>query len=133
MDLLDDEAPFNLNDPDWRIYTRNPNQPAQYISPTAKVRNCIISEGTVVHGEVNHSVLFYGVEVGQHSEVIDAVVMPKVKIGQNVRIHRAIISEGLVIPDGAHIAPLPGDEGDIVLIDQEELERQLREGMTSKA
>lgn len=65
MDLLDEETPFNLNDPDWRIYTRNPNQPAQYISPSAKVRNCIISEGSVVYGEVKHSVLFYGIEVGE--------------------------------------------------------------------
>ena len=105
MDLLDEETPLNLNDPSWRIFTRNPNQPAQYISPAAKVRNCIISEGSIVHGEVNHSVLFYGTEVGENSAVIDSVVMPRVKIGRNVSIRKAIISEGLVIPDGTQIAP----------------------------
>lgn len=130
---LDEDTPFNLNDPDWRIFTRNPNQPAQYISPSGKVRNCIISEGTVVHGEVNHSVLFYGIEVGENSAVIDSVIMPRVKIGQNVRIYRAIIAEGLVIPDGTQISPAPEDESDILLVDQEELERQLRQGITSKA
>jgi glucose-1-phosphate adenylyltransferase len=97
------------------------------------VRNCIISEGSVVHGEVNHSVLFYGIEVGENSSVTDSVIMPKVKIGQHVRIHKAIIAEGLVIPDGVHLSPAPEDESDILLVDQEELERQLHEGMTSKA
>lgn len=85
----------------------------------------------IVHGEVNHSVLFYGTEVGENSAVIDSVVMPRVKIGQNVSIHKSIISEGLVIPDGTRIAPAPGDESDILLVDQEELERQLRQGITN--
>ncbi|WP_272036469.1 glucose-1-phosphate adenylyltransferase [Paenibacillus sp. JJ-100] len=131
MDLLDEETSLNLNDPKWRISTRNPNQPAQYISPLAKVRNCIISEGSIVHGEVNHSVLFYGTEVGESSVVMDSVVMPRVRIGRHVSIRNAIISEGLVIPDGVRIAPAPGDESDILLVDQDELERQLKQGITN--
>lgn len=131
MDLLHEEAPLNLNDPDWRIYTRNPNQPAQYISPSAKLRSCIVSEGSVVHGEINHSVLFYGTEVGEGSLIVDSVVMPGVRIGRNVRLHRTIVAEGLVIPDGARLSP--EDESDVLLVDQEELERRLRISMAGKA
>lgn len=131
MDLLHEEAPLNLNDPDWRIYTRNPNQPAQYISPSAKLRSCIVSEGSVVHGEINHSVLFYGTEVGEGSLIVDSVVMPGVRIGRNVRLHRTIVAEGLVIPDGARLSP--EDERDVLLVDQEELERRLRISMAGKA
>lgn len=62
MDLLSDTPPLNLNDTGWRIFTRNPNQPAQYVAPGAKVSSCIINEGCIVHGEVKHSVLFTGLK-----------------------------------------------------------------------
>lgn len=118
MDLLSDVPPLDLNDPSWRIYTRNPNQPAQYIAPQASLKNCIINEGCIIHGKVEHSVLFYGVEVGKDSEITDSVIMPKVKIGKNVRIHRAIINEDIVIEDNAVIGSQQNE--DILLIDSEE-------------
>lgn len=120
MDLLSDAPPLNLNDPDWRIFTRNPNQPAQYVAPGAKVTGCIINEGCIVYGEVKHSVLFYGVEVGEGSVITDSVIMPKVKIGKNVRIHKAIISENTVIEDYAEIGTRREDdnEDEILLIDK---------------
>lgn len=116
MDLLSEYSELNLNDPAWRIYTRNPNQPAEYIAPGAKVRNCMINEGCSVYGEVNHSVLFYGVEVGEGSVVTDSVIMPQVKIGRNVRIHRAIITENMVIEDGTVIGAGREDNSEILLI-----------------
>lgn len=116
MDLLSEHSKLDLNDPSWRIYTRNPNQPAEYIAPGAKVRNCMINEGCTVYGEVNHSVLFYGVEVGEGSVVTDSVIMPQVTIGRNVRIHRAIISENMVIEDGTVIGEGREDDSEILLI-----------------
>ncbi|MGM1050246.1 MAG: glucose-1-phosphate adenylyltransferase [Bacillota bacterium] len=116
MDLLSEHSELNLNDPAWRIYTRNPNQPAEYIAPGAKVRNCMINEGCSVYGEVNHSVLFYGVEVGEGSVVTDSVIMPQVRIGRNVRIHRAIITENMVIKDGTVIGEDREDDSEILLI-----------------
>jgi len=118
MDLLCDQPELNLNDPNWRIYTRNPNQPAQYVAPGAKVTSCIVNEGCIVHGEVKHSVLFYGVEVGEGSVITDSVIMPKVKIGKNVRIHKAIISENMVIEDDMEIGLERENEDEILLIDK---------------
>lgn len=118
MDLLSDTPPLNLNDTSWRIFTRNPNQPAQYVAPGAKVSSCIINEGCTVYGEVKHSVLFYGVEVGEGSVITDSVIMPKVKIGKNVRIHKAIISENTVIEDNMEIGIDREDENEILLIDK---------------
>lgn len=124
MDLLSDHPPLNLNDPSWRIFTRNPNQPAQYVAPGAKVSGCIINEGCIVHGEVNHSVLFYGVEVGEGTVITDSVIMPKVKIGKNVRIHRAIISENTVIDDYMEIGIERENENEILLIDNKSKKRK---------
>ncbi|MDF9843342.1 MULTISPECIES: glucose-1-phosphate adenylyltransferase [unclassified Paenibacillus] len=124
MDLLSDHPPLNLNDPNWRIFTRNPNQPAQYVAPEAKVSSCIINEGCIVHGEVKHSVLFYGVEVGEGSVITDSVIMPKVKIGKNVRIHKAIISENTVIEDYMEIGNDRENEDEILLIDNRSKKRK---------
>jgi glucose-1-phosphate adenylyltransferase len=124
MDLLSDHPPLNLNDPNWRIFTRNPNQAAQYVAPEAKVSSCIINEGCIVHGEVKHSVLFYGVEVGEGSVITDSVIMPKVKIGKNVKIHKAIISENTVIEDYMEIGIERENEDEILLIDNRSKKRK---------
>lgn len=116
MDLLCEQPKLDLNDPLWRIYTRNPNQPAEYISPTGVVRNSMINEGCTVCGEVEHSVLFYGVEVGEGSVITDSVIMPKVRIGSHVRIHRAIVTEDMVIQDHTVIGPPEEDPSRIVLV-----------------
>lgn len=124
MDLLSDNPPLNLNDPSWRIYTRNPNQPAQYVAPGATVSGSIINEGCIVCGDVRHSVLFYGVEVGEGSEITDSVIMPKVKIGKNARIHKAIISENTVIEDGLEIGVERENEDEILLVDNRSKKRK---------
>ncbi|MRN55526.1 glucose-1-phosphate adenylyltransferase [Paenibacillus monticola] len=124
MDLLSDNPPLNLNDPNWRIFTRNPNQPAQYVAPGAKVSSCIINEGCRVYGDVKHSVLFYGVEVGEGSVITDSVIMPMVKIGKNVRIHKAIISENTVIEDYMEIGVERENENEILLVDNRSQKRK---------
>ncbi|WP_305792011.1 glucose-1-phosphate adenylyltransferase [Halobacillus sp. Marseille-Q1614] len=103
MDLLSEEPELNLSDNNWRIYSKNPNQPAQYISSQATVKNSLINEGCRIYGNIDTSVVFYGVRVDEGTEVRDSVIMPNVKIGKNVKINRAIISEGSVIEDGAII------------------------------
>ncbi|WP_263622074.1 glucose-1-phosphate adenylyltransferase [Halobacillus litoralis] len=111
MDLLKKDSDLNLNDQSWRIYSKNPNQPPQYIAPTARVKNALINEGCRIHGTIDTSIIFYGVHVNASSVVKDSVIMPEVKIGKNVTINRAIISKGTVIEDGAVIGdPTPGSE-----------------------
>ncbi|SDC42921.1 glucose-1-phosphate adenylyltransferase [Paenibacillus sp. UNCCL117] len=121
MDLLEDEPEFDLNDREWRMYSVNPFQPGQYIAPTAQVKRSLVNEGCAVFGEVEHSVLFYGVQVGEGSIVRDSVIMPNVKIGNRVTIHKAIIGDGTVIEDGSVIGNPDGDgDQDIVLIGSNE-------------
>jgi glucose-1-phosphate adenylyltransferase len=103
MDILSDDPQLDLYDPDWRVYSVNPNQPPQYIAPEAIVNQSMINEGCMVFGEVHHSVLSYGVHVGAGSIIEDSVIMPNVKIGCNVRIRKAIIGAGSVIGDRCQI------------------------------
>ncbi|MGG1515029.1 glucose-1-phosphate adenylyltransferase [Paenibacillus oryzisoli] len=112
MDLLDDENELNLNDKDWRVYSQNPYQPAQYVAPTANVKRSLVNEGCAIFGDVDHSVLFFGVQVGEGSLIKDSVIMPNARIGNNVKITKAIIGENTVVEDGAVI----DGNGEIILI-----------------
>ncbi|MEI7024458.1 glucose-1-phosphate adenylyltransferase [Paenibacillus sp. y28] len=124
MDLLEHDPKFDLNDRAWRIYSVNPYQPAQYIAPMARVSRSLINEGCSVFGTVDHSVLFYGVNVGEGSVIRDSVIMPNVKIGKNVTIQKAIIGEDTIIEDGAVIGSAAGD---IVLIGGHQTVQAVRE------
>jgi glucose-1-phosphate adenylyltransferase len=114
MDLLEDESQLQLHDRSWRIYSVNPNQPAQYISASARVQESMINEGCAVFGEIHRSVLFYGVQVGESSIVRDSVIMPNVRIGNNVRIYKAVIGEGTVIESGSVIGSPAAEEISVI-------------------
>ncbi|OAB43202.1 glucose-1-phosphate adenylyltransferase [Paenibacillus glacialis] len=114
MDLLDDETTLKLKDRKWRIYTLNPNQPPQYIAASAVISNSLVNEGCIVFGEVKHSVLFYGVEIGKGSVIIDSVIMPNAKIGNHVTIYKAIVGEGSIIGDGSVVGSPDSEEVTLV-------------------
>lgn len=107
MDLLEESSELDLYDPAWRIYSRNPVEPPHYIARGANVKSCIITEGGMIYGDVNHSVLFAGVTVGKGSMVRNSILMPNVKIGENTIIENAIIAENTVVGDNCYIGYSP--------------------------
>ena len=113
MDLLGEKPELNLNDPAWRIYTRNPVMPPHYTDAAADVKNSLVAEGCVVRGKVEHTVLFCGAKVEARSEVLDSVVFPNAEIGENCFVKKAIIGENSIIGDGVQIG-VPPKEGDTV-------------------
>jgi glucose-1-phosphate adenylyltransferase len=118
MDLLREECDLDLFDHDWRIYSVNPNQPPQYISPSAVVKESLINEGCTIEGEVVKSVLFQGVTVGKGSTILESVIMPDAIIGNNCLIERAIVPSDVNVPDGTVIRSF--DE-EIILVTNEML------------
>ncbi|MEC1640212.1 glucose-1-phosphate adenylyltransferase [Schinkia azotoformans] len=119
MDLLEDQPELDLNDYNWRIYSVNPNQPPQYIAPTATVHQSLVNEGCMVNGTVEHSVLFPGVHIGKGTIVKDSVVMPGARIGANCRIENAIIASDMMIENDRII--LPEKKGQVVLVAEEKI------------
>ncbi|MBD2847249.1 glucose-1-phosphate adenylyltransferase [Paenibacillus sp. IB182496] len=117
MDLLTDTPQLELNDRDWRIYSVNPNRPAQYVSPQAEVSESLITEGCFIEGAVHHSVVFNGVEIGEDAIVMESVVMPGVKVGAGARIYRSIVGEGAVIEAGVTVGSPDGNKITVVASD----------------
>ena len=103
MDLLSADCQLDLYDPDWRIFSVNPTRPPHYIAPGAKVKDALISEGSQIFGEVDHSVIFPGVIVGAGAQVVDSVIMPYTVIAPGAIVHKAIICRKAVIEEGCFI------------------------------
>ena len=117
MDLLDEKSELDMYDPNWRIYSANQPRPPHYTAATAKVNSSIISEGCLVYGEVQHSVIFPDVYIGTGAVVKNSVIMAGVHIEDNVVIDKAIIGRKAVIKQGATVAASTTEEGqDIVIV-----------------
>jgi len=124
MDLLEEDTQLNLFDRNWRIYSLSPYQPPHYIAPTAKVTRSLLNEGCSVYGEVERSVLFYGVTVEKGAVVRDSVVMPNAVVGEGARVYRAIIGEGTIIEPGAVVGDPFASPSEITLIGNNETVRK---------
>ena len=110
MDFVDQPPKFDLNDRSWSIYSRNMALAPHYVGQNAKITNSTVTEGCFIDGEIKHSVIFGGVELGEGSVVSDSVIMPGAKIGKNVVIEKAVIGADAVIGDGAKVGVNSSDD-----------------------
>ena len=113
---LDEECDLNLFDQGWKIYSVNPNQPPQYISPDSHVKESLINEGCTIEGEIEKSVLFQSVTIGKGSRISESVIMSDTIIGENCYIEKAIVPSNVTVPDGTVIRSL---DDDIILVTNE--------------
>ncbi len=109
MDLLNPNVPLDLNDSDWRIYSRNPVMPPHYISKGAKVQNSLIAEGCNVYGDLEFSILFAGVYVAPNAVVEDSIIMPGARIEEGARVQYAIVAENAVVGANSVVGKRPED------------------------
>lgn len=109
MDLLNPNTGLDLNDEKWKIYSRNPVMPPQYIGPDACVQNSLIADGCNIYGEVDFSVLFAGVYVAPSAIVRDSIIMPGAKIEEGAVVQYSIVSENAVIGKNSVVGLRPED------------------------
>lgn len=87
------------------IHTKiDDNPPAKY-NPGATVKNSLISSGCIINGDVENSVLFKKVYVGNNCVIKNCVILNDVYIGDNAHIENCIIeSRGTIKPGEVRIA-----------------------------
>lgn len=98
MDLLEDKELdlYNIKK-DWKIYTEDTLSKPQMIGDAATVKNSLITQGCIVNGEVDGSVLFNNVYIGEGAKVVDSVIMPGVLIEEGAEVYKTIVDEGVVV------------------------------------
>ena len=99
MDLLKDNNDLDLHD-DWKIYTEDASAVPQIIGPKAKIDNAFITQGAIVNGGVEHSVIFSGAKINEDAKVVDTVVMNDAVIGKGAKLTRCLVADDVRVPDG---------------------------------
>ncbi len=103
MDLIGDDPVLRMNDKSFRIYSRNMARPPQYLGNSSSVTSSLVSEGCIIHGKVENSILSGGVVVEEGAIVKDSVVMDDVVIGRNARVYSAIVDQETVVSEGVTV------------------------------
>jgi glucose-1-phosphate adenylyltransferase len=103
MALLGESPALELHDPEWVIHTRSEERPPVKIGPDARVGGNLLSNGCIVEGTVERSIISPGVYISAGAVVRDSVIMNDTQIGTGVVVDRAIIDKGVHIAEGARI------------------------------
>ena len=128
---------LDLYDRAWPIWTYSEiSPPAKFVHDGDGRRgvaiSSLVSGGCIISGAaVSRSLLFTGARVHSYSIIHEAVLLPYSQIGRGVRIKKAVIDSGVVIPDGLVVGEDPEldakrfrrTEGGVTLITQPMLDK----------
>ncbi len=119
MDLLGTEPAFDVGDADWKIHSRNPLAPPEYIGENAVVENSMVALGCEIEGTVINSVLASNVTVEKGATVIDSVVMAGTKIRAGANVSYSIIDENVTVDENATVGEKRGKNVGIAVLGRE--------------
>ena len=111
QDLISVTPILNLYNPAWpTISASYPNPPAKFVfsdpehNRVGLATNSMVSEGCIISGgHVDRSILAPRVRVNSYSMVSESIIFDNVEVGRHVRIKRAIIDKGVIVPPGTTI------------------------------
>ena len=121
MELLRDEEFFmslfgNKNRP---ILTKVRNSAPTKYSETASVRNSLIADGCIIRGEVENSIIFRGVHIGENTKVKNSILFQDTDVGNDCFLNCVIADKNTVIRDerilsGHDTLPFYIDKGKVI-------------------
>ncbi|SMQ81751.1 glucose-1-phosphate adenylyltransferase [Bacillus sp. OV166] len=103
LDLLHRESNIFLQNPEWRIHTVESNAPPLFVDESAKVHQCLLSEGCEIYGTIEKSVVYSGVKIGKGARIKNTVILPNTIIEENAWIENAVIGSQTVVKNGVII------------------------------
>ena len=107
QELIHYPTACKLFDKEWPIYTRtNDSCPTKY-SDGAHVVNSVVSNGCIIEGSAEHSVLGRGCVIGKDAVVKNCVLLPRTVIGPGVHLENQVVDKGAKVLHSAEvIAPI---------------------------
>jgi glucose-1-phosphate adenylyltransferase len=103
LEMAQPVPPLDLYNPDWVVHTRDQERPPVKVGPQGRVINSLISNGCVIRGSVEHSVLSPGVYVSPGAVIRESVILNDTWIGPGAVIDMAILDADVVVGPSAVI------------------------------
>lgn len=101
MALIADEPALNLYNRQWVVHTRSRERAPVRIGTHAAVGSNLLSNGCIIEGCVQQSVLSPGVVVREGARVTNSVILTNVVIEEGVQLDRCIVDDDVVLERNA--------------------------------
>lgn len=101
MDLLGNKPAFDVSDPAWKIHSRNPLAPPEYLGENAVIKNSMVALGCEVCGIIENSVLSSNVVIEDGAVVKDSVIMSGTTVRKGAVVNYSIIDEDVDVGENA--------------------------------
>lgn len=99
------------------VYSKiDDNPPAKY-NPGSQVKNSLISSGCIINGQVENSVLFKKVYVGNNCVIKNSIILNEVYLGDNTHIENCIVESRDTIRANSYYC---GEDGIKVVVEKNE-------------
>ena len=98
-----DKIPLDMYDREWRVFTKSEEMPSVKIGSKAVINQALISNGSIIAGEVYQSVLSPGVIVHPGAIVKNSVILNDTEIMPGAVIDHAIIDKNVKVDFNAKI------------------------------
>lgn len=99
------------------IYSKEDDNPPAKFNSSCSVKNSLISSGCIVNGDVENSVVFKNVYIGNGCTIKNSIILSDVYIGDNTVIENCIVeSADTIRPNSRHI----GEDGVKIVLEKNE-------------
>ena len=97
------------------IYSKVSDLPPAKYNPGCEVKNSLISNGCIINGYVENSVLFRDVFVGNNCVIKNSVILNDVYLGDNTHIENCIVESRDTIRANSYYC---GEEGEVKIVEE---------------
>ena len=104
-----DKIPLDMYDANWKIYTRSEDMPAVKVGSKASIKQALISNGSIIAGHVEKSVISPGVIIHPTAVVRHSVILNNTVIEEGAVIDHAIIDKNVIVRKNAIIGQGPSE------------------------
>lgn len=99
------------------IYSKIDDLPPAKYNPGADVKNSLISSGCIINGQVENSVLFKKVFVGNNCVIKNSIILNDVYLGDNIHIENCIVESRDTIRANSYHC---GEDGIKIVVEKNE-------------
>ncbi|OCL27997.1 glucose-1-phosphate adenylyltransferase [Orenia metallireducens] len=101
--LTDPLPELNLYDSNWNLHTRSEEKPPVKFGEKGQAIKSLVSNGCIINGVVENSVLSPGVVIEEGAVVRDSVILNNTVVKKNSIVSKCIIDKDTVIGVNSHV------------------------------
>lgn len=103
LELINEDSPIDIYEEVFNIYTKSEERAPAKILKNGSIKNSLISNGCIIKGYVENSVLSPGVIVEEGAIIKDSIIFTDTIIKKDSVIHKTIIDKRATIEENCQI------------------------------